>query len=117
MIVTAVALGVGVLIAGGLPWSMLLAPANLRAGIAVPWAIVPMAIYLRVYWTYLGGRWGARDTAAARREYLRANPVPVDVFTLSMTVSTCRSRLHRPHRADCVGVCRRASAAPRPRRR
>lgn len=84
MILTAVLLGVGVLLAGGLPWSLLFAPANLRIGTAVPWAIVPMAIYLWAYWTYIGGGWGPRDTAAARREYLRANPLTGDVWMMSI---------------------------------
>jgi hypothetical protein len=67
VILTAVLLGLGVLLAGGLPWSLVLAPANLRVGRAVPWAIVPMALYLWAYWKYIGGTWGPRDTAATRR--------------------------------------------------
>ncbi len=84
MILTAVLLGVGVLLAGGLPWSLMLAPANLRVGRAVPWAIVPMALYLWAYWKYIGGNWGPRDTAPARRESLRANALPGDVWAMSL---------------------------------
>ena len=80
----AVFLGIAVLLAGGLPWSMLLAPGNLRFGTAVPWAIVPMAMYLWAYWKFIGGGWGPRDSAPARREYLRANPLTGDVWVMSI---------------------------------
>jgi membrane protease YdiL (CAAX protease family) len=81
---TAVLLGVGVLLAGGLPWGMLLAPANLRLGTVVPWAIIPMAIYLWAYWQYIGGAWGDRTTAATRRENLRANALSPDLWVRSI---------------------------------
>ena len=87
VILAAVLLGVGVLLAGGLPWSLLLAPANLRIGTAVPWAIVPMAIYLWAYWKFIGGHWGPRDTAATRRQYLRANPLTGDVWMMSIVAA------------------------------
>ena len=45
-VVRAVAAGVGVLLAGNLPWVAALAPLNLRVLPVVPWAIVPMALYL-----------------------------------------------------------------------
>jgi membrane protease YdiL (CAAX protease family) len=83
VIFTAVLLGVGVLLAGGLPWSMLFA-ANVRVARAVPWAIVPMAIYLWAYWRFIGGEWGPSDTAAARRGYLRANPLTARMWSLSI---------------------------------
>ncbi len=83
-IASAVFLGIAVLLAGGLPWSMLLAPANLRIGTAVPWAIVPMTAYLWAYWKYIGGGWGSRESAATRREYLRANPLSGDVWAASL---------------------------------
>ena len=84
VIFTAILLGVGVLLAGGLPWSLLLAPANLRVGTVVPWTIIPMAIYLWAYWKYIGGAWGPRDTAPTRREYLRANPLSATVWMMSI---------------------------------
>ena len=63
---------------------MLLAPANLRIGTAVPWAIVPMTIYLWAYWKYIGGDWGPRDSAPTRRAYLRANPLSANVWMMSI---------------------------------
>ena len=64
-IVSAVFLGIAVLLAGSLPWGALLAPLNLRVLPSVPWAIVPMALYLYAYWTFIGGRVGAGDSASA----------------------------------------------------
>jgi membrane protease YdiL (CAAX protease family) len=84
VILTAVVLGVGVLLAGGLPWTMLLAPASVRYAVAVPWAIAPMSLYLWIYWQYISGAWGSPDTAAARRQNLRANPLTGDVWLSSL---------------------------------
>ena len=45
----AIVTGVGVLLAGNLPWVAVLAPLNLRVFPSIPWTIVPMAIYLWLY--------------------------------------------------------------------
>jgi membrane protease YdiL (CAAX protease family) len=84
VILTAVLLGVGVLLAGGLPWSLLLAPASLRVGTMVPWAVVPMSLYLWAYWKFIGGHWGPRDTSFIRRESLRANALAGDMWIRSI---------------------------------
>ena len=84
MILTAVGLGIAVLLAGSLPWTALLAASNLRIGTAVPWAILPMSAYLWAYWKYIGGAWGAQDTAATRRENLRANALSADLWARSI---------------------------------
>jgi membrane protease YdiL (CAAX protease family) len=73
-------LGVLVLLAGSLPWSVLLAPLNLRVSPEVPWAFVPMAAYLWVYWSFVGGRTGRGDSAATRRAALRARALPPDIW-------------------------------------
>jgi membrane protease YdiL (CAAX protease family) len=83
-IASAVLIGVGVLLAGNLPWALLLAPLNLRVLSIVPWAIVPMAIYLCVYWAFISGAVGPRDTAAARRENLRARRLPASVWAAAI---------------------------------
>lgn len=80
-IVSAVLLGIAVLFAGNLPWTVLLAPANLALLPTVPWAVGPTAIYLGVYWKYIGGRTGP---AATRREQLRAHAVAPDVWPLAI---------------------------------
>jgi len=83
-IASAVLIGVGVLLAGNLPWAPLLAPLNLRFLPSVPWAIVPMAIYLCVYWAFISGAIGPRDTAATRRENLRARRLPLPVWAAAI---------------------------------
>ena len=84
VIVSAVIGGVAVLLAGNLPWVAVLAPLNLRVASGVPWAILPMALYLYLYWRYIGGRLGAPSTAGRRREYLRANAVPATAWPLAI---------------------------------
>jgi membrane protease YdiL (CAAX protease family) len=61
-----------VLLAGTVPWSVLLG-LNLQAWPGVPWAVLVQALWLWVLWRYLRG-WGwPRSGAAARRRDLRAN--------------------------------------------
>ena len=76
--------GVAVLLAGSLPWGFLLAPANLRFGVTIPWAILPMAAYLWAYWTFIRGDWGPSDTAASRRLNLRANALSGTAWGMSL---------------------------------
>jgi len=69
-----------VLLAGSLPWAGFgpisgLSAWNQRAGVLAPWAIVPMALYLLVYFRFISGGWGA-DGAERRRANLRANRLP-----------------------------------------
>ncbi|HEY6361738.1 MAG TPA: hypothetical protein VIX63_11570 [Vicinamibacterales bacterium] len=70
--------------AGSLPWGALLAPLNLRVLTIVPWAVVPMAAYLWMYWKYVNGAIGSPETAAWRRECLRANPLGSDVWRIAL---------------------------------
>ena len=42
--------------------------------LAVPWAVVPMALVLWAAWSSLGGQWGLPRSKAARAAYLRATP-------------------------------------------
>jgi membrane protease YdiL (CAAX protease family) len=83
-IASAVLLGVGVLLAGNLLWAPFLAPLNLRFLPGVPWAIVPMAIYLGVYWAFISGAIGASDSAATRQESLRARQLPPSVWAAAI---------------------------------
>lgn len=71
-IVSAVVIGVVVLLAGNLPWAGL-GTWNFRAGNTLPWAVPLMAAYLWVYWRVLGGRWSAPAEAEWFRRNLRAN--------------------------------------------
>jgi membrane protease YdiL (CAAX protease family) len=82
-ILTAAITGVVVLLAGSLPWGAFSA-LNLRIGTTVPWAILPMAVYLAAYWGFLGGRWGDPESAAIRRANLRANRLPLAMWGRSL---------------------------------
>ena len=83
-IAIAVLMGIVVLLAGNLPWGVLLVPLNLRVGRVVPWAVLPMAIYLWCYWKHIGGSWGSQATARERRANLRANALSVKVWGASL---------------------------------
>ena len=76
--------GVAVLFAGNLAWAVLFAPLNLKVLPMLPWAVLPMAVYLRLYWRYIGGRIGCATTAETRRENLRANPLALEVWALAI---------------------------------
>jgi membrane protease YdiL (CAAX protease family) len=82
-ILAAIGIGVLVLLAGNMPFNVLRA-VNLQAGAAVPWAIVPSALYLWAYWRFIGGRWGAAGSAAMRRQNLRANQLSLRVWGASL---------------------------------
>jgi membrane protease YdiL (CAAX protease family) len=74
VVLRAVGLGVLVLLAGTLPRNALFV-ANLKQWPGVPWSAPLIAAYIALFWRYVGG-WGPPvDTAASRRESLRAHPV------------------------------------------
>jgi membrane protease YdiL (CAAX protease family) len=81
-ILLAVAVGVVVLLAGN--WIAALTSVNLTHGTSVPWAIVPIGLWLWVYWQFLDGRWGADLDPATRRSNLRANRVPLRLWIPSL---------------------------------
>ena len=82
-ILAAIGIGVLVLLAGNVPFNALRAW-NLQVGTAVPWAILPSALYLWAYWQYIGGRWGASASAAKRRQNLRANTLSLRLWGASL---------------------------------
>jgi membrane protease YdiL (CAAX protease family) len=87
-ILAAVGTGILVLLVGSLPWTGFgrisgLSAWNLRAGLLVPWAIVPMTLYLWAYFGLLGGQWGAAG-AERRRANLRANRLPGIVWRVAL---------------------------------
>ena len=86
-ILTAILTGVAVLLAGNLPWAALGAW-NLRIGTAVPWAILPMVLYLWAYWRFISGGWSAPEDAARRRANLRANRLPAGMWAPSLAAGT-----------------------------
>jgi membrane protease YdiL (CAAX protease family) len=83
-ILSAIVSGVGVLLAGNLPWAAVLAPLNLHIAPALPWTVVPMAIYLWAYWRYIGGRVGSPSSMESRRQRLRARSLSSAVWSLAI---------------------------------
>lgn len=86
-ILAAIGMGVLVLLVGNVPFNLLRA-FNLEVGTAIPWAIVPAALYLWAYWRFLGGRWGAAHSAASRRQNLRANKLSGRVWVASLAAGS-----------------------------
>ena len=85
-----------VLLAGSLPWAGFgpisgLSAWNQRAGVLAPWAIVPMALYLWVYFRFISGGWGP-DGAERRRANLRANRLPGVVWRAAVPAGAARVR-------------------------
>lgn len=68
----AVLIGLLVLIAGTIPWSVLVS-ANLQLSPAFPWAVPVMAVYLWLFWRYLRGSGWPRRTSEIRRTRLRVS--------------------------------------------
>lgn len=89
VIVRTVAIGlavsfVGVTIWGGIGGFPGLAGFNVRLMPQVPWAIVPMAVFLFFYLRYLNGAGWPRSTSDARRISLRANSLSADLWAMSL---------------------------------
>jgi membrane protease YdiL (CAAX protease family) len=82
-ILAAIGIGVLVLLAGNMPFNVLRA-SNLQVGTAIPWALLPTALYLWAYWRFIGGRSGAAASAAARRQNLRANGLSLRLWGASL---------------------------------
>jgi membrane protease YdiL (CAAX protease family) len=83
-IIAAVMVGVAILLAGSVPWGVVLAPLSLRVGVSVPWAVLPMAAYLWGYWTFIRGDWGWPENAAMRRHDVRSNALPGGIWPVAL---------------------------------
>jgi membrane protease YdiL (CAAX protease family) len=88
-ILAASAIAVLVLLAGNLPWAGFgplsgLMALNLRHGLALPWAVLPAALYLWVYWRVIAGRSGPAEGATERRANLRANRLSVSTWVKAL---------------------------------
>jgi membrane protease YdiL (CAAX protease family) len=64
-------------------WAALLLT-NLSHAPALPWSSLAMALLLWALWSFLDGKWGPVRTRAARREYLRAAPLPRRVYSWAL---------------------------------
>jgi membrane protease YdiL (CAAX protease family) len=75
--------GLAVAAAGILPW-MVLATWNQRVLPRVPWALLPMGLYLWLLWSYLNGKGWPSTTAELRRASLRARGLPGEIWAKSI---------------------------------
>src|SRR5689334_9747899 len=75
---------IGVTVWGGFGAFPGLAGLNLRYAPQVPWAIVPMCLFLFAYIRYLNGAGWPRSTSRARRLCLRANRLSADLWPMSL---------------------------------
>ena len=83
VVVRAVLTGLLVAAVGTGPWALLVS-ANAKHWSAVPWAAVPAALYLWLFWRYVRG-WGwPRATADARRRCCRANPLADHIWGMAL---------------------------------
>jgi membrane protease YdiL (CAAX protease family) len=64
-------------------WAALLLT-NLAHAPAFPWSSLVMALLLWALWSFLDGKWGPVRTRAARREYLRAAPLPRSMYSWAL---------------------------------
>ena len=92
-ILAAVAIGVVVLLAGNLVWAGLwpipgLRALSLRVGTTVPWAVLPTALYIWLYWRFISGAWGSEPDPAERRANLRANPLSAGRWVQALAAGT-----------------------------
>jgi membrane protease YdiL (CAAX protease family) len=69
--------------AGTYPWATL-ASWNQRVLVRVPWALLPMSVYLWFYWRYLGGAGWPRSTSSLRRKSLRANTLEPELWVTAI---------------------------------
>jgi membrane protease YdiL (CAAX protease family) len=82
-ILAAIGVGVLVLLVGNMPFNALRVW-NFQGGTAVPWSILPAAIYLWAYWRFVAGQWGTAPSASTRRRNLRANPLSGRLWCASL---------------------------------
>jgi membrane protease YdiL (CAAX protease family) len=64
-------------------WAALLLT-NLAHVPAFPWSSLVMGLLLWALWAFLDGKWGPVNTRAARRESLRAAPLPRRVYSWAL---------------------------------
>ena len=83
VVVPAVLAGSAVAAAGVLPW-VFFVTWNQKLLMSVPWAVLPTALYLWLFWRYLQGAGWPRSTADARRTGLRANRLSGDVWGMAL---------------------------------
>ena len=83
VVVRAVLAGTVVGAVGTVPWAVLV-KANSKLWPAFPWAVLPTAVYLWLFWRYVQGAWWPASTANARRTSCRATPLSKEVWEAAL---------------------------------
>jgi len=83
VVVRAVLTGLVVAAVGTIPWGVLV-KANYKHFPAMPWAVLPTALYLWLFWRYVQGAGWPQSTAEARRTNCRANPLSAEVWRAAL---------------------------------
>jgi membrane protease YdiL (CAAX protease family) len=81
--VRAVFTGIIVLVCGTIPWTILISM-NMKILSSVPWAVLPMSLYLWFFWRYLSGRMLSTPNPEMRRMNLRIKPLSGKVWAWSL---------------------------------
>ena len=82
-VVVAVLVGMLVAAAGTIPRNLLFL-ANLRYRATTPWAVPVAAVFLYLFWRYVGGDGPPQSTVQQRREALRANRISLKTWMWSL---------------------------------
>jgi membrane protease YdiL (CAAX protease family) len=70
-------------VAGTVPWALLVW-ANIKYGPSIPWAVVPTAIYLWIYWRFANGKTKPASTAETRRKFARTDSPGEEIMGLAI---------------------------------
>ena len=87
VVVQALVAGLAAAIVGTGPWAVL-SDANIQYWPEVPWAIVPSALYLWLYWRWIKGAGWPRSTARARRINARVNGLSEEAWAAALFAGT-----------------------------
>jgi membrane protease YdiL (CAAX protease family) len=68
---------------GTVPWAILVS-ANIKHWSAVPWAVLPTALYMWLYWRFAKGDGWPQSTREARKNFCRANNLPGEVWGMAL---------------------------------
>jgi membrane protease YdiL (CAAX protease family) len=75
----AVASGILLAAVGTIPWAYLV-KLNLKFHPGIPWSILPMILYLLLFWKFVKGESWPQSTSQRRKENLRAKSLTADVW-------------------------------------
>jgi membrane protease YdiL (CAAX protease family) len=84
VVVQAILSGLILAAVGAIPWALLVST-NAKHWPAIPWSVVPAALYLWIFWRFVRGEGWPRSSAEARRMRSRANPLSGEVLGIALT--------------------------------